>query len=109
SRCRCRRCSARVRPRRRVPLNSATPDPIGMANGSILVLNTGSSSLKFALYDGERLSLRGRVESLHARPVFRVQDGDGTMLATREWDEAGAMADQRDALHHILAWIGDHY
>ncbi|MBX6392830.1 MAG: acetate kinase, partial [Burkholderiales bacterium] len=83
-----------------------------MAHGPILVLNAGSSSLKFALYDCARgepsLMLRGRVEGLHAKPAFRVYDGRGGLLDEHRWNEVQAL-DQRRALAHVLGWIGAHY
>ena len=81
-----------------------------MAERNILVVNAGSSSLKFALYDGARDEpaplLRGRIESLHAEPALRVQDAAGNILVTREWRQS---FDARTALAEVLAWIGTHY
>lgn len=49
----------------------------------ILVLNSGSSSLKLAAFTGERLELRAAVERTNhtaGEPRFRLEDGDGRQL-----------------------------
>ena len=77
---------------------------------ALLVLNAGSSSIKFSVYEvGEWLALaplcRGEVDGLGARPRFVARDGTGAPLA----DEAivgGATHD--DALGTIVAWIEAH-
>jgi acetate kinase len=58
--------------------------------GCIAVLNAGSSSIKFALYepgaDGERL-FRGQVERLGQAPHLEVVDPAGKVMARRDWPE----------------------
>ena len=46
----------------------------------ILTLNAGSSSLKFALFEGERALLRGGFEAITERPVASAQGADGAAL-----------------------------
>ncbi|CAG9186743.1 acetate/propionate family kinase [Cupriavidus pinatubonensis] len=57
----------------------------------ILVLNAGSSSLKYCAYDAQgdalRLVLRGSIEGLYTSPSFRATDGGGTEVEARQWDE----------------------
>lgn len=81
-------------------------------DGPILVLNAGSSSLKFALFDGapeEPMALvRGRVEGLHDRPAFRAQNAAGEIIDSKQWPD-GERVDQRAALAQVLAWLGAHY
>lgn len=80
--------------------------------GPILVLNAGSSSLKFALFDAapeEPMALvRGRVEGLHDRPAFRAQNAAGETIDSKQWPD-GERVDQRAALAEVLAWLGAHY
>ena len=60
--------------------------------GSILTLNSGSSSLKFALFAAAAESLataRGEVADLDASPHFIARDAAGSVLADRRWP-AGA-------------------
>ena len=57
----------------------------------ILVLNAGSSSVKFCVFDADAGSLatimRGQVEGLYTSPRFAARDAQGAQIATREWDE----------------------
>jgi len=56
--------------------------------GSILTLNAGSSSLKFALFDtatGLKARVRGEIEDLDAAPHLLARDTDGSVLAERRW------------------------
>jgi acetate kinase len=57
---------------------------------AIVVLNAGSSSLKFSLFaldDGApQLRLRGQCEGLYTTPKFSARDAGGTVVATRGWD-----------------------
>jgi acetate kinase len=57
---------------------------------AIVVLNAGSSSLKFSLFaldDGApRLRLRGQCEGLYTTPKFSARDAGGAVVATRSWD-----------------------
>lgn len=73
----------------------------------ILVLNAGSSSLKFAVYDsaGEELSLgmTGVVSGLPDRPQFRVRDAEGATLAETDWPKAAGALDE--ALGRTLEWL----
>jgi len=52
---------------------------------SILVLNAGSSSLKFAVYQGSAVSplrtrIRGQIADLHGQPAYMARDGSGARL-----------------------------
>ena len=56
------------------------------ARRAILVLNAGSSSLKFALFDTTeptRAAMRGEIENLDDAPRFSAVDGLGAPLAGR--------------------------
>lgn len=66
--------------------------------GIILVLNAGSSSIKFALYDaaaGQSLLYHGQVEKIGLAPHLLVEDSAGTVVKDATWpaealDHAGA-------------------
>jgi acetate kinase len=68
----------------------------------ILVLNAGSSSIKFSLFidrmEEPELRLRGVVEGLYTAPSFSARDAAGASIAQRKWPEGtrlghdGAMA-----------------
>ncbi|MFI5034037.1 MAG: hypothetical protein ACHQPH_25400, partial [Reyranellales bacterium] len=56
--------------------------------GCIAVLNAGSSSVKFALYeagDNGALLFRGQVEQLGLAPRMKVVDGKGETVTRRKW------------------------
>jgi acetate kinase len=58
------------------------------ASGTILTINAGSSSVKFALFDAtgslDELA-RGEIESLDSAPHFIACDGAGATLAEHHW------------------------
>jgi acetate kinase len=69
----------------------------------IAVLNAGSSSIKFALYEASEegaLLLRGQVESIGLSPRLKVTDAAGTVLAEQRW--AGGALDHHGATQEIM-------
>lgn len=77
-----------------------------MAKG-ILVINAGSSSIKFAGYrdagTSEPLFLgKGQVEGLGTEPGFSCKDADGKLLDEHRWS---APITHDTALEHIIQWI----
>ena len=54
-------------------------------NPAIVVLNAGSSSLKFSVYevvnDNLKLVVKGQVEGIGTSPKFRAKDPTGNTLA----------------------------
>jgi acetate kinase len=55
----------------------------------IAVLNAGSSSIKFALFEtdvDERLLFRGQIENIGVAPRMSVEDADGKQLVEESWD-----------------------
>jgi acetate kinase len=71
--------------------------------GSVLALNSGSSSLKFALFgpgDSGAASLRGDIEDIGASPHLIVRDAQGAVVADRQWSpgERPAFADLMESL-----------
>jgi len=53
----------------------------------LAVLNAGSSSIKFALYDasGQKRLLHGQVEGIGAAPHLTLKDADGIVRLDRRW------------------------
>ncbi len=73
----------------------------------VLVINAGSSSLKFAIFramDGalERTD-SGRIEAINSAPAFLLRDTQGRMQAQPAPTGLGHAA----ALEHLLAWLGE--
>jgi acetate kinase len=77
-----------------------------------LVLNAGSSSLKFCVYrqpedDAWTLAAKGQVEGIGTTPRLSAKDADGVVLVDREPD--GPVRDGRDALAVLSAWLRSGY
>jgi acetate kinase len=75
---------------------------------ALLVLNAGSSSLKFSVFRNEdppQLLLRGQIEGIPTRPHFVARSETG-VVAEKKW-EAGARLDHRGAIEHLFAWGRD--
>ena len=73
----------------------------------ILVLNAGSSSLKFTLFEcfGEvlRTAYGGQIEGLFTEPLFRAKDAAGRVAAEEAWP-AGTPFGHDGALEALFAW-----
>ncbi len=73
--------------------------------GALLVLNAGSSSLKFSVFLDEeppRLLARGQIDGLNGRPRFLARAA-GKVVADRQWP-AGTRLSHREAIDQLLAW-----
>ena len=71
----------------------------------LLVLNAGSSSLKFSVFlerDPPQLLLHGLIEELLTRPRFQVRDTTG-VIAEKEWPEGG-LAGHEGAIAFLFEW-----
>ena len=78
----------------------------------VLVLNAGSSSLKFCVYTlpaaGQwRLEARGQVEGIGTKPRFKAKDGSDQLLAEQALD--GTVHDASTALDALAAWLRGHF
>ena len=75
-----------------------------------LVLNAGSSSLKFCVYErppGQRwrLEARGQIEGIGTAPRLSVKDQNGETLAKQDV----AVRDAHEALDALAAWLRSKY
>lgn len=72
----------------------------------IVVLNAGSSSIKFSVFavDGSKLATRcrGQIESLHHASRFIATAADGAVLSERQWSNA---LGHDGALDHLLGFL----
>ncbi len=77
-------------------------------NDAIAVVNAGSSSLKFSLFDGDGgdldLLARGQAEALFTAPRFVAKDGNGSVVAEKAWGE-GVVLGHAGALEHLMAFV----
>jgi acetate kinase len=81
-------------------------------NNAILVLNAGSSSIKFSLFAEASADLdlvaRGQVEGIYTAPNFVAKDAAGKMAGEKRW-EAGTKLGHDGALTHVLDWLKTTY
>ncbi|MCB4823938.1 acetate/propionate family kinase [Roseicella aerolata] len=73
----------------------------------ILVLNAGSSSIKFEVFEGSALRLLwlGQMEGIGAAPHLLVRDAARRSLADRRWTTDDAPGDHAAALGIIMDWL----
>ncbi len=75
---------------------------------AIVVINAGSSSLKFSLFvvrAGDlALDVRGQVEGLYTAPRFVARDPSGRIVAERSWG-GGARLGHDGAVEHLRAFL----
>jgi len=84
-----------------------------MNSGSILVVNAGSSSLKFSLFrmgaaEHLQLAARGQIDGVGTRPRMTARDGAGRPLAGREFTVT-EVRDLKDAFAIASDWFGSHF
>src|SRR5215471_7023007 len=81
---------------------------VGMVADSILVINAGSSSLKFSLFlvnaDDLTLDVRGQIEALDSAPKFVAKGPSGETLAERSWSE-GTQLGHDGAVQHLQSFL----
>jgi acetate kinase len=79
---------------------------------AILVINAGSSSLKFSLFPGEQrpsrqdLVCEGEFAGIRRRAHFTAKDGAGAPIADEQLKEG---ATHEDALAVLLRWLGERF
>ncbi|MCG2594293.1 acetate/propionate family kinase [Ramlibacter sp. XY19] len=75
---------------------------------AILVLNAGSSSLKFSTFDAGRpglpLMLKGQVEGLYGAARFAARDAQGTNIGARAW-EPGSEVGHAEAIAYLVDFL----
>jgi acetate kinase len=77
-----------------------------------IVLNAGSSSLKFCVYrrasaEGWRLDARGQIEGLGTSPRFSAKNGTERLLHDQELE--ASVVDARTALDALAVWLRSRY
>ena len=75
-------------------------------NDAFLVLNAGSSSIKFSLFSENPLALLvgGQMAAIHTEPKFTARDAAGKQLAEKRWP-AQTKLGHEGALAHIVDWL----
>jgi acetate kinase len=74
----------------------------------VLVINAGSSSIKFAVWPagetGCEAMLRGQISGIGQAPHFEARSAAGDVLADTTWEHTDGT--QAALLHRLTAWIG---
>ena len=75
---------------------------------AILVLNAGSSSLKFSAFDAASdklpLMLNGQIEGLYTAPRFVAKDAQGANIGSQSWDQ-GTEFGHSGAIAHLIDFL----
>jgi acetate kinase len=84
-----------------------------VSQGSILVVNAGSSSLKFSLFRLDaagalQLAVRGQIDGIGSRPHLKAKDDTGKTLVDRDLELADAR-EVKDAIGIAGAWLRGKY
>ncbi|MDX3911291.1 MAG: acetate/propionate family kinase [Sphingobium sp.] len=78
---------------------------------AVVSLNSGSSSIKFALFtlepEGPRHGAAGKLEGIGTAPHLVARAADGAVLVDRGWDR-GAGLTHEALLGDLFTWAGDH-
>ncbi len=82
-------------------------------SGSILVVNAGSSSLKFSLFRLDaahalQLAVRGQIDGIATRPQLKAKDDTGQTLVERDL-AVGQVREVGDAIKLVDAWLREHF
>ena len=82
--------------------------PDAMSN-AILVINAGSSSLKFSVFRDHGggdpvVTINGQISGIGTQPVFEAKDAQRRPLAEKIWG-AGEPSDRTALLSYLLDWI----
>jgi acetate kinase len=79
---------------------------------AILVLNAGSSSLKFAVYPDSKGTpspiLRGKIAGIGTDPVFVARDGKGVAVAAQGLLPLNRTVNRDALVPALLDWVRDH-
>src|ERR1700761_9592408 len=77
----------------------------------ILVLNAGSSSIKFSVFDAANdalaLELHGQIEGLYTAPRFTAEDAQGVSAEEKVW-ERGVELGHDGAISYLIDFLRSH-
>src|SRR5689334_14532887 len=78
---------------------------------ALLVLNAGSSSIKFSVFaesaDDLKLVFRGQIEGLYTAPAFSASNAAGESLGKFSW-EKGTRLGHEGGVAHIVDFLREH-
>src|SRR4051794_18250433 len=77
---------------------------------AVIVINAGSSSLKFSVYAvasaAPELEVHGQIEGLGTAPHFVAKDRQGNVLAD---SRDAAASGHAEAFTHLVAWLRERF
>ena len=75
---------------------------------ALLIINAGSSSVKFALFDVETLSelVKGQIDGIGSAAAFRAKSPDLKIDEQLQWPLEDAPKDHSAALQLLIEWLG---
>ncbi|WP_372398415.1 acetate/propionate family kinase [Azospirillum sp. HJ39] len=78
-------------------------------SNAILVINAGSSSLKFSVFRDHgggdpAVAVNGQISGIGTQPVFEAKDAERRPLAGKSWG-VGERSDRKALLSYLLDWI----
>ncbi len=78
----------------------------------ILVINAGSSSIKFALFElagsiPEKATISGQIDGIGANEIRMVAKNDSGQRIADEFLPGGAATKHQQAFDHLLRWLGE--
>ncbi|MDE1918602.1 MAG: acetate/propionate family kinase [Sphingomonadales bacterium] len=79
---------------------------------AVVSLNSGSSSIKFALYTLDTgqppvFSAGGKIERIGLAPRLSIRQADGTVIYDRDWVDGAALT-HGELLADLFAWAAEH-
>ncbi|WP_278393006.1 acetate/propionate family kinase [Sphingobium yanoikuyae] len=79
---------------------------------AVVALNSGSSSIKFALFtldekDRPELSAGGKIEKIGIAPRLSIRTAKGETLHERDWEQGAALS-HAELLEYLFFWAGEH-
>ncbi len=81
-------------------------------SGTILTLNAGSSSLKFAVFSTDETvttpQISGKIAGIGTAPVIAARDAQGNALAKGPLDHLDATLDHERLIKLLLPWLAQH-
>ncbi|MGH8567364.1 MAG: acetate/propionate family kinase [Gammaproteobacteria bacterium] len=81
-------------------------------NGLVVVLNAGSSSIKFSVFEPTHRDLepiaKGQIEGIITAPRFVAKTSSGAVLAETEWDAVAADEAHGKAFEALGEWLRDY-
>jgi acetate kinase len=75
---------------------------------ALLIINAGSSSIKFALFDVETLTelVKGQIDGIGSAAAFRAKSPDLRIDEQLQWPLEDAPQDHSAALQLLIEWLG---